>query len=514
MANTTKPTLPNYVCPERVALDADLQLIDDLLGGSRAMWAASAKRHYIRKWSDEDQSVYDMRRQCETLFGGFERTLAAAAGMLFRTPPAITWNAGEALMTPQLDNIDGAGTAFDVFAKRFTESAMEAGLGVILVDHPSRPKDAAGNPVLVTAENEAALNLRPMWAQYEREHILSWQVGTLNNRKLVTQIVFAEEHTEPSGFGTRCVPRFRVLRLLNGLATWSLYEQIDERGDDEAHFRLVGSGTFRNRAGKVLTGRLPIAIAYTGRTDAPMAAEMPLLPVAFANLSHWQIATNLRFNREVAAYEQPVVTGDLAQGQNADGSPTAGKMRLGPLVVVQLQAGGTFQWASPSGAGLEQLAKGKEEKLVEMGQLGLSFLTPDRKAQETATAHRLDKVAEHATVATAGRGAADALNEALELHAWFLGIEKASAPVVTLSTDFEASGPDAPIMNAFAALAKVGFPKRPLLEAMQRMEVIAADAKLDDLEQDWIAGEQAANDQASLDAAARGALQGAMPAAA
>jgi hypothetical protein len=506
MANTDKPHLPNYVSPARRKIDADLKLIDNLLDGPRAMWEASNQPGYIRKWKDEAPEVYDLRRLGEPCFGGLDRTLTAAVGMMFRTAPVMTWNASETAMAAQWANLDGAGTHGDVFLKRFAEIALPQGLALILVDHPPRPVDENKQPIVITMANEAEYNFRPLWTRYEREHIVSWQVGTVQNRQTITQIVFSEEAETPSGFGVKCTTQYRVLRLVQGIATWSLYEPVKDNPEDIDGFRLVGSGIFRNRNGEVMRGRLPIAVAYTGRTEKPLDADMPLLPVAFANLGHWQAATDLTFGRRVAAIEQPVVTGELKGGIDSAGNVTPGQVRLGWLVAVHLESQGTFTWQGPSGKGLEQLAKGRDEKLVEMGQLGLSFLIPDARAAETATAKRLDKVAEHATIATAAQGIADAANEALELHAWYLGIEKAGAPTVALSTDFEASGPDAPLLTAFAALSKAGFPKQPLVEAMQRMELVAAGADVAKIAQDWEDGEAASNaaaaDMAAINTAA------------
>ena len=55
---------------------------------------------------------------------------------------------------------------------------------------------------------------------------------------------------------------------------------------------------------------------------------------------------------------------------------------------------------------------------------------------ETAEARRLDATAENSSLATAASAIQDAWNLGLELHAWYLGIEKAGAPVLTINTDF------------------------------------------------------------------------------
>src|ERR1041385_7063140 len=169
--------------------------------------------------------------------------------MLFAKPPAVVWNQSELGMQEHWQNLDGMGTAGPVLAKRFSEQAIRDGLGLILVDHPPAPAD-----VVVTDATARALALRP---------------------------------------------------------TWELWRETKETGANG--FLLDGRGVYlgMGREGRT-RDTLPVGIAYTGRTDAPLSASLPLLGVAWANLSHWQIATDLRFARMIAAYAQPVVIGELA----------------------------------------------------------------------------------------------------------------------------------------------------------------------------------------------------------
>ncbi len=495
---TSNPNLPSYVRAEALAIAPELTVVHDLLGGTQRMWEESST--YIRKWKAEDDAVYDIRRQCETVFEGLARTLSAATGMLFAKPPALTWNASEAAITPHWDNVDGAGTKGTVFAKRFAEAALRDGLGLILVDHPPAPVNPDGARVIVTAANEAKYNLRPTWAKYGRASVLNWRVGVVDNRTAPTMLVLAESADVDDGtFGTTTVPRFRELRLIltptGNQATWRLWELVDDAGDKPESFREVSGGVFRNRLGQIAES-LPIAIAYTGRTEAPLTATIPLMGVAWANLAHWQIATNLRFNRDVCGFEQLVVIGELmADGQT--GKP--GTLKIGPLVGVHLVEGGDVKWISPEGKGLAQLEAGKREKLTEMAQQGVSFLQTDTRAAETAEAKRLDATAENSTLATAAQGIEDAFNTALEIHAWYLGIAKVGAPVLTISRDYESTGMPAPMLTAWVgAIANAGLPVRLLLSAMQTGGLIPADTDLEELESEIMANQAAIEEQKAL----------------
>lgn len=501
---TNPANLPSYRRPEACAIDEDLQLVHDLLGGTRRMWDRSTV--YIAKWTHEEPAVYDIRRRCETLFEGLGRTLNASVGLLFATPPTVTWNASESAMADQWANLDAAGTAGPVLVKRFADASLRDGLGAIVVDHPAPPIDPeTGTPVVITAANEQALGLRPTWALYARQQIVNWRTAVVNNRKVLTLLVFAEcGDVDDGAFGTRSVQRYRELRLvltpMGYQAIWKLWELVDgEDGSELEHYRVVGQGVFRNRKGQI-ADTLPAAMAYTGRTDAPMTASIPLLGVAFANLAHWQQSTDLRFYRKLAAFPQPHVKGELL----AD--PVTGQkgvLRFGPMVAIQTAADGDYELKELSGTSMQQLESGINEKLSQMAAMGLSFLQSDTRAAETAEAKRLDSVAQNATLATAAQGIEDAVNVALEIHAWYLGIEKAGAPVLTLSREYEKLTLDASMLTAYVALVQAGFPKRPVLEAMQAAGTIPQDADLDALEIEWESGLQAVADAKAQAAADR-----------
>lgn len=500
----TDPTLPSYTRPELVASAADLTLVHDLLAGTRQMHEQSQARGYIRKWKDEDQSVYDIRRKIETVFEGLGRTISSATGMLFAKPPGVTWNASEAAMTELWANLDAAGTAGPVFVKRFSEAALRDGLGIILVDHTPTPIDPETKlPVVVHGGNEKTLGLRPTWAMYGRSQVINWKTAVINGKKTLTLMVFYEcSDVDVGAFGIEKVHRFRELRLINGAAVWRLWELVGDDGSKLEHFRLVGApGVFMNKLGDV-ADFLPVAVAYTGRTDAPMTATIPLMGVAWANLSHWRQSTNLTFYREVAAFPQPKLTGTLAQTVVGE-TVVPGTLRIGPMVAVHLsEPTATFEWAELQGSSMDQLEKGIQEKLSQMSKLGVAFLQTDTRAAETAAAKRLDATAENSTLATAAQGIEDAGNHALEITAWYLGIEKAGAPVLTISRDYESTAMDPQTMVAYVtAVKEAGLPIRILLEAWLAGGRLPSDTDLDALEADMEAAAAAKDEQQRQQAA-------------
>jgi hypothetical protein len=519
--NTPDPSKPNYVRPEVQKVRTDLELMADLIAGTRRMWERSQVANYIRKWADEKTAIYHIRRQSETVFEGVARTLSAAVGMLFAKPPVVEWNASEAAMDEHWEDLDGAGTSGPVLCKRFADQSIRDGLGLILVDHPAPPKDVD----VVTEAVAQEFNLRPQWALYQRYYAISWRVGRVNNRAEPTQVVLEEcDYAEAGQFGVVERKRYRVLQLVTRapgtlnvldpggpMATWELFE---ETKDGTVYgFKSVGKGVFKNINGEP-AATLPIAVAYTGRTDAPFCASIPLLGVAFANLAHWQLSTNLRFYCDLAAFPQPTVTGELASTtvQAAGGNATTmpGKLQIGPAVAVMLKgADSKYSFTAPPTDAFAPLEVRIQEKRQQIGEMGMSFLTPDTRAAETAEAKRLDAAAENSTLATAAQGIEDALNRALEIHAWYLGIEAEGAPVLTINKDFEATVMEPAVMLAYITAAKeVGFPVSQVLKIFQQGGRLPLDTDLDALELEMAANAAAEAErqrQAAEDRGVRGA---------
>jgi hypothetical protein len=508
LPSDNSPSLPSYVRPDLLAVQPDLDLVANLLAGTRKMWEVSASAKYIRQWKDEDNAVYELRRKCETVFEGLGRTLSAAVGMLFAKQPAIEWNQSEAALAEFWQNVDAQGTKGDVFVKRFSEQAIRDGLAIILTDHPTPPPEytpAWGEP------RARELGLRPTFAVYAREQAISWRTGVVNNQRVLTQLVLHETaEVESEGFGVSQSHRYRVIRLINGVATWTLYEQTEERARDQGHFRVVGSGTFTNRKGQP-ANFLPVSIAYTGRTDGIMCATIPLLGVAWANLAHWQVSTDLRFARSVAAFAQPVVTGALMPDAQT-GQP--GTLKIGPLVAVQVQAEGSFEWKGPPVEAFDPLENGVKEKLEQLGRMGLSFLNAETRAAETAESKRIDSVAQNATLATAAQGIEDAVNMALEHAAWFMGIDKAEAPSLSINRDYEGTTMQSDMLSAYvSAIANAGLPPRLLLEAMQNGGLLAPEQDIEVIELEMMAAKEANVEQKRIEAE-EFAQRGGFPAAA
>jgi hypothetical protein len=503
MTDTSIYDQPSTPRAEYVEAAKDLTLILDLLAGTRRMHEKF--KDYIAKFSAEKPANYKIRGTSAKVYGGLARTLSAAVGMLFAKPPQKSKDFETTVDT--WGNIDGKGTGGDVFVKRRAKDAIAHGFCAILVDHPPQPKG-----VTVHAGNDRALGLRPIWLSYPRADVISWVTATIDNVETIVQVVLREGGSKRVGkFGVQPVIRYRVPQLVMQrdatrqdsepqlMAIWTLLEeQRDAQG--KVTYAAVGNGEYRDKNGLPFT-RIPIAPVYSNDSEAAFCAQPPLLDVAWANLEHWRVATELRHYERMCAVPQPTLIGELAK------DPVTGleiPFAMGPTTLVRLKDGGDFKIVELQGSSLEQLRRSLEEKKNEIGELGLSFLTTRPNGVESAEKKRLDATAENATLGTSAQGIQDGINLALEYDAQYRAIPKEQAATLTINRDFDLQAMDPATMQVYlAACVQAGFPPRQMLEAWKAGGRLPPDADLDQIEAEMLAGAAAIAEQQRIDQEAR-----------
>ena len=130
--------------------------------------------------------------------------------------------------------------------------------------------------------------------------------------------------------------------------------------------------------------------------------------------------------------------------------------------------------------------------------MGLSFLSRQTRAAETAEAKRLDAAAEDATLATAGQAIEDAVNQAWADAAWYLGLTPDAASVVTLNRDYERAVLSPQMVQAVGALIAGGMPVKRAVDILIAGNVLKATAaEAEEIALEWEAGVLDAADRAA-----------------
>mgnify|MGYP002778060418 CR=1 FL=1 len=476
---------PDYVRPEVGALRPKRQRARALWGGTDAVQAA--REQFLPKWGGEHADEYAQRATLTEVFGAFPRTVQAAVGMVFATPPDVV--EPPAAFVALLDDVDGLGTALPVFARRVFEDAMVDGLAGILVDHP--PVAAPGT---VSVADARAQGLRPYWVPVTAAQVINWRVGVVSGRPALTLLVLEEQTREPDGaYGTSDVTRYRVFRRDAAGVTAQVYVRTVRL--DGGTERVTFDAQTPEPLPIVGPAAVPFAPVAIGRGGALLDVPPPLDDLACLAVGHYRVAADRRWLMHVCHAPTLAIEGYIDDA-------SADAVRIGPNALLKLPPGQTAKWVQADADALDSSRAEKEDLKGEMAALGMAFLAQDRRrAPETATGRRLDGAAEHATLAVAARALQDGLSNALALTAAYLGQAEA-APPARVATSYDEGTLDAQTITALSGLARERqITVRTLLETLKAGRVLPETLDVEQEELDVAAAAAAAEVLAEREAA-------------
>lgn len=377
----------------------DLQVMRDVMGGTRAM--RDAGDSYLPQREEETDTQYDNRLKLAFLFNATERTRDGLVGMLFRKDPVVV--DADQLILDQLEDVDLSGTPFPVWAKRWASHATADGHVAIHIDFPT----VTG---VRNRADERALNVRPYWRGVRKDQLINIQWEMVNGQPMIVLAVLAETVTRRSGrFGEVMVDRLRVLEP-------GMFEVFEKNDADE---------WISVEAGVTSLPYVPLVPLYATQPVDHYETVPPLLNLAWENINHWQLSTNRRWTLEVAGVPLPWFKGVQDQERIV-----WGPMRAMIFKGENAEAG----MLEIEGKSLSEVRQEKLDCEGRMAALGLSMLVRETRAAETAEAKKLDRSEGDSALATAAAGIEAGLNEALRIHADYLGIEEPGR--ITINRDF------------------------------------------------------------------------------
>jgi hypothetical protein len=328
----------------------------DACAGEWAVHRATTK--YLPKFTNEEQSSYDLRLKMTPFFNASWRTVAGLKGMLFRKPPKIT-------LPPALeeiaDNIDGKGSDLVSFLNEIAEESLIVGRVGVLVDYPEAAEG-------LTLADTAALNLRTIASIYKTESIINWRTAVVNGMTKLVLVVLTEQ-VEIEGkdeFEVDYETHYRVLDLFNGQYRQRVFRVNTDNSNAQVDELLSESSP--KMAGKALDF-IPMAFIGVDCNEVDIDAP-PLIDLITTNFKHYGQATS---------YER---------GCFFSGLPTLFTYGYNPQVGDAIYIGGTManNLPDPSAraefvevkSGFQALRQNLEDKKAEMAILGARMLEAGR----------------------------------------------------------------------------------------------------------------------------------------
>ncbi|OYO29158.1 DUF4055 domain-containing protein [Janthinobacterium sp. PC23-8] len=264
--------------PEAAVLNEHCDLIEALLGGTKAMRAAGET--HMPRWPAEDREAHTIRLAVATLFPAYGRTIEVLGAKPFSKP--VTYGDDvPAKLKAWCEDVDRTGRNLHSFLAEVGQEALGFGFSGILVDHPpTRNKD--GKPLYVTKAEELAAAVRPYFVQIHPKNILGW----LDDSAGLSQLRLLEVVKVQDGeFATKSIEQVRVLHR----GGWQVWRKLDSaKSDDWAVFD----------GGVTTISRIPFVPVYGNRLGF-MSAKPALLELAYANVEHWQTKSDRQTNLHI-----------------------------------------------------------------------------------------------------------------------------------------------------------------------------------------------------------------------
>jgi hypothetical protein len=284
-----------------------------------------------------------------------------------------------------LENIDNAGTHFDVFASEVFSDALTAGHNGILVEYPK----TGGTQ---TAATERSGEARPYWVPICKDNIVSWRTEVIAGKTMLTQIVFKECTDVPAGvFVDQEITVYRVLfRDVDG----SIRGVLLQVNKDKKIVTELDAWDYPTQ------DEIPFAEITTSGRESILVSKPPLLDLAYKNVEHYQLTSDRSNSAHKTCVPIWVETGidpePDGQTQPIVIGPNSARRFTNPAA----KAG----YESHDGAAIGEITSMVAELKADMAVLGLSMLAPDTRKAETAAAKRMDKASSDSKLGRAARG--------------------------------------------------------------------------------------------------------------
>lgn len=441
--------------PRVGAMQTDWELIETLLGGTRAMRAAGEK--YLPRWSLEDRDDYDARLKLATLFPATDETIRQLTGRVFGEEvgddEVLSWIKDE--VWPNMDMQDANG---HVFARAWFRAGIAFGLAHVLVEAPLAPE-------VRTQADQRASGVRPYCILLTPGRVLGWKIGADNK---LAQLRVTWSRTQPGDFGDEIVPQIRVYDATPGAPVSVRTFERARTNDGKHEWRQVEQVAMGVEA-------IPLATFYTGKTE-PMCAIPPLRELAYLNAKHWAKQCSNDSLIDVASV--PILCA-IGIDDEKTSIPIGAKAAVrisnpqGKLMFVE-HSGQAIGAGRQSLLDLEQQMKAIGAKLIEPGA-----------ATKTATQAGEEAAQSNSVLAGWVRDFSDAMAALLDVIASYRGDAKGGN--VTIHADLD---PDTTPNESMQVLTKMvtarALSPRGLFEEGKRRGLISSEREWDD-EQELIA---------------------------
>lgn len=406
---------------------------------------------YLPKLGGQTESEYKAYKGRALFLAATGKTVDSLSGMVFRKPVEVE---APASMEPWVEDITASGVSVEQLCKESLNELTTVGRYGLMVDYPQ----ATDTDRPDTVANATSMGFRPRAKQYNAEHIINWQTGTVNNEEILTMVVLKEMVPDPiDEFDTSTkVEQYRVLDLEGG------YRQRVFKKDGNGSDWNVVEEFWPTMNGSRMSFIPFIIVGVDGEnTDVDIP---PLNDLADINLSHYQAYADYRHGLHFTGLPTMIVTGS----EEPKGGMTVGSASAAFFPAPETEA----FFLEFEGKGLDEYSDEIDNLEKNMAIFGARLLRESKKVGEAAETASINRAGESSLLASWANIVGASVQHALEIMAEWGGVSGEIS--VQLNTDFIPQPMDAQRMTALLGLWQGGaITHETLIENLMRGEVVS-----------------------------------------
>lgn len=399
-----------------------LSFIEDIYKGTRAL--KNKGSIYMQPFPLEDEDTFKERVNRSTFFNFFNKAVNNLSSILLRKDPKINYKVKD---KKYIDNIDGTGTSLNMFIKEISKRSLLDGLTYIWVDSQKIESD------LNLSEADS---IKPYLKNVLRKDVINKTINNDSGESILEQVVIKQIISESvDEFETKDKEIFIVLRQNEGIIykdNKNSYEEIDRWEHNLGYVPLI-----------------PVYSAKTGYLEA----DIPLLDIAYLNLSHYNFVSILQSMLRIAGVPVPV----LYSGEQIFKPDVTKKkgITIGVNAALSFKDKSVegFEWIEFQGTSLDQQRLNIKDLEESMEKLALSVIST--KTFNTATEALISDSNNNLFLVELSYSLETAMNQALFMLSDYMGRDLGIE--VGISHDLNAIGLDANTIDKFIQLKRDGM---------------------------------------------------------
>lgn len=285
----------DFVLPEVQAAMVEWRRVRDCIDGQASIKARAVD--YVPKpnpldLSPENDARFSAYIQRGVFMNFTQRTLLGMVGAVFGKDAVATLPTE---LMPLYENVDGSAVTLDQQAKQVLSDVLGPGRCGLLADHPVRDKPVSRKEALEG-------KVRPTIQFYFAEQIINWRYTIVDSMRQLSLVVLEEDYiAEDDGFKAEMAKQYRVLRLVGGVYTVTIYRK------DKANTVTQQTHTPTKADGKPFDY---IPFEFVGATNNDGGIDpAPLSDMANLNIAHFRNSCDFEEMVYMLGQPTPVITG-------------------------------------------------------------------------------------------------------------------------------------------------------------------------------------------------------------